>query len=70
MVIGMEYGAVPFEKRIKENIKNYAMDNLYPVDSLREHLKALAAITGAELLLTDTGRRSFLSGILPAFCRT
>ncbi len=49
----MEYKAVPFEKRIKENIKNYAMDNLYPVDSLRDHLKALAAITGAELLLTD-----------------
>ena len=49
----MEYKAVPFEKRIKENIKNYAMENLYPVDSLREHLKALAAITGAELLLTD-----------------
>ncbi|MCM1040339.1 MAG: GGDEF domain-containing protein [Roseburia sp.] len=49
----MEYKAVPFEKRIKENIKNYAMENLYPVDSLRVHLKALAAITGAELLLTD-----------------
>lgn len=49
----MEYKAVPFEKRIKENIKNYAMDNLYPVDSLRAHLKALAAITGAEILLTD-----------------
>lgn len=49
----MEYNAVPFEKRIKENIKNYAMDNLYPVDSLRAHLKALAVITGLELLLTD-----------------
>lgn len=49
----MEYKAVPFEKRIKENIKNYAMENLYPLDSLRAHLKALAAITGAELLLTD-----------------
>ena len=49
----MEYGAVPFEKRIRENIKNYAMDNLYPVDSLREHLKSLSAMTGAELLLTD-----------------
>ncbi|MCM1387232.1 MAG: diguanylate cyclase [Bacillus sp. (in: Bacteria)] len=49
----MEYGAVPFEKRIKENIKNYAMDNLYPVDSLRANLKAIATITGAELLLTD-----------------
>lgn len=49
----MEYKAVPIEKRIKENIKNYAMDNLYPVNSLRAHLKALAAITGVELLLTD-----------------
>ncbi len=49
----MEYKAVPFDKRIKENIKNYAMDNLYPVDSLRMHLKALAAVTGAEILLTD-----------------
>lgn len=49
----MEYKAVPFEKRIKENIKNYAMGNLYPADSLRAHLKALAAITGVELLLTD-----------------
>lgn len=52
-VFGMEYKAVPFEKRIKGNIKNYAMNNLYPVDSLRAHLKALAAITGVELLLTD-----------------
>ncbi len=49
----MEYKAVPFDKRIKENIKNYAMDNLYPVDSLRMHLKALAVVTGAEILLTD-----------------
>ena len=49
----MEYKAVPFDKRIKENIRNYAMDNLYPVDSLRMHLKALAVVTGAEILLTD-----------------
>ncbi len=49
----MEYKAVPFEKRMKENIRNYAMDNLYPVDALRAQLKALASITGIELLLTD-----------------
>ena len=49
----MEYKEVPFEKRINENIRNYAMDNLYPVGSLTTHLKALAAVTGAELLLTD-----------------
>ena len=50
---GMQYNEVPFEKRIKENIKNYAMDHLYPVDSLRAHLKELANVTGAEFLLTD-----------------
>lgn len=49
----MEYKEVPFEKRINANIRNYAMDNLYPVGSLTAHLKALAAVTGAELLLTD-----------------
>lgn len=49
----MEYKAVSFEKRIKENIKNYAMDNLYPIDALTAYLKALAQVTGAELLLTD-----------------
>ncbi|MCM1145384.1 MAG: diguanylate cyclase [Blautia sp.] len=49
----MGFKAVPYEKRIKENIKNYAMDNLYPVDSLRAYLKELSLLTGAELLLTD-----------------
>lgn len=49
----MKYKEVPFDKRINENIRNYAMDNLYPVGSLTVHLKALAAVTGAELLLTD-----------------
>lgn len=49
----MKYKEVPFEQRINTNIRNYAMDNLYPVGSLTAHLKALAAVTGAELLLTD-----------------
>ena len=49
----MEYKEIPFDKRINENIRNYAMDNLYPVGSLTAHLKALAAVTGVELLLTD-----------------
>lgn len=66
----MEYKAVPFEQRIRENIKNYTMDNLYPVDALREHLKALAALTGVELLLTDRHGEKIVSignfaGFLP-----
>lgn len=53
MDINMKYREVPFEKRINENIRNYVMDNLYPVSALTAHLKALAAVTGAEILLTD-----------------
>ncbi len=49
----MEYHNVSFEKRIKENIKNYALDNLYHINSLTEYLKAVAAITETEILLTD-----------------
>lgn len=49
----MEYNSVSFEKRMKENIKNYALDNLYDINSLTEYLKAVGAALGAELLLTD-----------------
>ena len=37
----MDYKAIPFEKRIKENIRNYALDNLYHIDTLTEYCKAL-----------------------------
>lgn len=49
----MDYKAIPFDKRIKSNIKNYALDNLYAIDTLREYCKALHALTGVELLLTE-----------------
>lgn len=49
----MEYNSVSFEKRIKENIKNYALDNLYHINSLTEYLKAVAIISDADILLTD-----------------
>ncbi|MDD6811417.1 MAG: GGDEF domain-containing protein [Lachnospiraceae bacterium] len=49
----MEYNSVSFEKRIKENIKNYALDNLYHINSLTEYLKAVAAVIEADILLTD-----------------
>lgn len=49
----MDYKAIPFEKRIKSNIRNYALDNLYTIDTLREYCKALHALTGVELLLTE-----------------
>ncbi len=49
----MGYREVSFEKRIKENIKNYAIKNLYAMDMLAEYLQVLADVYGIELLLTD-----------------
>jgi diguanylate cyclase (GGDEF)-like protein len=49
----MDYKAIPFEKRIKENVRNYALDNLYSMESLTEYCKALCAVTGLEILLTE-----------------
>ncbi len=49
----MSYKEVSFEKRIKENIKDYAIRNLFAMDMLEEYLKVLADDYGMELLLTD-----------------
>lgn len=49
----MDYKAIPFEKRIKENIRNYALDNLYALDTLTEYCKSLYAATDAALLITE-----------------
>ncbi|MCI9314405.1 MAG: diguanylate cyclase [Lachnospiraceae bacterium] len=49
----MNYKAVPFEKRIKENIRNYKMDNLYALDTLTEYCKALHTAMDVALLITE-----------------
>ena len=49
----MGYGALPLEKRLKENIKNYSLANLYEIDELREQMKLLYELTGIKILLTD-----------------
>ena len=49
----MDYKAIPFEKRIKENISNYALDNLYHIDTLTEYCKALCQVADLEILLTE-----------------
>lgn len=49
----MDYRAVPFEKRIKENIRNYALDNLYHIDTLTEYCKALCEVADLDILLTE-----------------
>lgn len=49
----MGYRTVSFEKRIKENIRNYAIKNLYSTDLLSEYFHAIAEGFGIEILLTD-----------------
>lgn len=49
----MSYQTVPFEKRIKENIKNYALSNLYDTEMLKAYLENLAKALEINILLTD-----------------
>lgn len=49
----MDYKAIPFEKRIKENIRNYALDNLYALDVLTDYCRALYAVTNVAVLITE-----------------
>lgn len=49
----MNYNVVSYEKRIKDNIRNYTIGNLYVMDTLTKYLEALAEEYNMELLLTD-----------------
>lgn len=49
----MDYRAIPFEKRIKENIRNYSIKNLFSIDVLTEYMKSLHALFGVDILLTE-----------------
>lgn len=49
----MGYDTVTFEKRIKDNIKNYAVKNLYSTEYLTEYLRTIGCEYGMNILLTD-----------------
>lgn len=49
----MGYDAIPYEKRVKENIRNYALSNLYDMEVVKRYLGSLAEILGISMLLTD-----------------
>lgn len=64
----MEYNVISYEKRIKENIKNYAIGNLFVMDTLTKYLEKLAEEYGMELLLTDRhGERAVVIGDFEGF---
>ena len=49
----MGYDAMPYDKRVKENIRNYALSNLYDMEVVKRHLGSLAELLGISMLLTD-----------------
>lgn len=49
----MDYKVIPFEQRIKENIRSYALDNLYTLDVLTEYCKAFCAAADVAILITE-----------------
>lgn len=49
----MGYNAIPYDKRIKENIKNYNLSNLYDTETVKRYLENLAEMLEINILLTD-----------------
>lgn len=49
----MGYNTIPYEKRIKENIRNYSLSNLYNMETVKRHLENLASLLEINILLTD-----------------
>lgn len=64
----MAFGLVPLEKRLKDNIKNYSLDQLYDIRSLNGYLKGLYEVSGVHVLLTDRhGERAVKFGSFAGF---
>ena len=49
----MGYDTIPYEKRIKENIRNYTLSNLYDMEIVKRYLSNLAEVLKVNVLLTD-----------------
>ena len=49
----MAYGSVPLEKRLRENIKNYRLENLYDLEKIQKSFRNLHTALGVEAVLDD-----------------
>ena len=49
----MAFGLIPLEKRLKDNIRNYSLDQIFDIGVLSDYLDSLHRATGISLLLTD-----------------
>lgn len=64
----MGYGSMPLEKRLRENIRNYSLENLYALEKMQEQFKALHQLLGVELLLTERhGEKALCEGNFAGF---
>ena len=57
----MDIGVKSIEQRVKENIKNYNINNLLTAENVEKKIKTLSALTGAELYITDRHGTKFVS---------
>lgn len=64
----MGYGVDSLEKRMKDNIKNYSLEHLYPIEQLNEYLQSLSKVSKADVLLTERhGEKTIAFGNLANF---
>lgn len=49
----MAFGMIPLEKRIKDHIRNYSLDQIFDIGVLSDYLDSINKVTGLSLLLTD-----------------
>ncbi len=49
----MGYDSIPYEKRIKENIRNYSLSNLYNMEIVKKYFYNLSKMLEINVLLTD-----------------
>ncbi len=49
----MGYDSIPYEKRIKENIRNYSLSNLFNMEIVKKYFHNLARVLDINILLTD-----------------
>ncbi len=49
----MEYQNISLEQRVVENIKDYKLEHIFPLELVKQYVENLATYTGAGYLLTD-----------------
>ena len=64
----MAFGLVPLEKRLKDNIRNYSLDQIYEIGQLSRFLEGINKVAGISLLLTDRhGEKAVSAGNFVGF---